>query len=808
MKSLIKTILDLRDVLIISGTGVKNTLIEMLSRTKTMVRVTYKTFEEVVADLLGSYRPQARIELAREEGITPELAAIKLRNSLLVNESYQNAKIYDLLRIRGRYRKELSLNPFVVNLYRHRTVIVVNDYGLNVFFNRALAVLKTETTVIFHYLRGTPQTGLLIEQYPDYKAEVRMLLRKIGSLLEGGISPEKIHIQEPAAEYLPYLREVFVLSGIDLDFGREPCLFEYEIIQEFLAALRKNPDADLASGFRSALEAVNRDANPILTNLIAVLNSYLLTSYTVKDVYQDLVLTLKTTRAQHQPSTNAIRVRNLFEEVLDEEDHVFVLGFNQDLFPKTLLDDDYLLDKEKERLGLATSKFLNKQLRLQARNFLLGITHLHLSCAEQLGRSRLPISGLLRDLEACAQVEVRKTAPDYRESYSRDLDLLQLGKSLDLYRKYDLKSDELLLLYAAYPEIPYRTYRHDFGGVAPEVLRQKLDDKYSYTALDTYYRCGFRYYLERILKIQRQNNEEALFIGNLFHELLEAMTAEPVTDLRAFLESKTASYLHEIGKTATAKERFFIAKYFDVLALFYRHLQEEAENSDFTLSGREESLRIEIDGAVLEGKVDKILTWEAAGETYAIVIDYKSGNTDFDLNRVIHGLNMQIMVYFYLLSKSAAKPLRFAGGYLQPVLPTSVFNADSKLSYPEQFRRFFRRVGYSNANQQVLRKIDRRFDEDSFLYGIRLTKSGEFHADTKKHLLDDEDYAALLALTEQKIGEAIKAIRGGAFPINPKKLGTLDSCEYCPYRDLCYREETDYLKLPEYRDFAFLKEKL
>ncbi|NLD26768.1 MAG: hypothetical protein GX661_05350 [Acholeplasmataceae bacterium] len=808
MKNLLKTILELQDAVIISSVGVKNELLKMLSRTRTMVRVTYKSFEDVINDVIGSYNVQARIELAREEGITPEFAEIKLCNSLLVSESYQNAKIYDLLKIKGHYRKYLYLNPFALNLYRNRTVLVINDYGLNELFNRALRILKAETTVIFHCLKGNQQTAITLKQYLDYKTEVRMLLKEVGNLLEAGISPENIKIQEPTSEYIPYLREVFALSGIDLEFGTTPRLFEYELIQEFLAVLRENPNEDLSSGFQKAMVAVSREAtNPLLSDLYAVLNPYLLTSYKVRDIYHDLVLALKTTPAHSQTYANAIRVRNLLDEVIDEADHVFVLGFSQDLFPKTRLDDDYLLDKEKEFLGISTSKILNKQLRLQARNFLIGIKNLHLSCAEQIGRSRLPISGLLRDLEPCS-IDIKKIQDDYRISYSYDLDLLQLGKYLDLYRKYDQKSPELFLLAASYPEIPYRTFRHDFSGVAEELLNQKLANKYSYTALDTYYRCGFRYYLERILRIKRPSNEEALFIGNLFHYLLEGLLAEPVENIRSFLENRTIVYLQENNKIPTAKERFFIDKYFKVLELFYLQLQEETENSDFLLSGREEKLRIEIDDALLEGKVDKILTWEGIDATYAVVIDYKSGSADFDLNRVIHGLNMQIMVYFYLLNKTSPKPLRFAGGYLQPLLPNSVFNADSKLSYREQFRKYFRRVGYSNADQQVLRKIDRHFDENSFLSGIRLTKSGDFYADTKKHLLTDEEYEALLKLTEAKIREAISAIRGGVFPINPKRLGYLDSCDYCPYRDLCYRNEEDYLKLREYKEFEFLKESI
>ena len=79
MKELITTLLNLKDAILICSPTFKTKLLEELARTKTLVPFTFKTYQDLVSDLLGNYHLQARIELAKSEGISPELADIKLK---------------------------------------------------------------------------------------------------------------------------------------------------------------------------------------------------------------------------------------------------------------------------------------------------------------------------------------------------------------------------------------------------------------------------------------------------------------------------------------------------------------------------------------------------------------------------------------------------------------------------------------------------------------------------------------------------------------------------------------------------------
>jgi ATP-dependent helicase/nuclease subunit B len=317
-----------------------------------------------------------------------------------------------------------------------------------------------------------------------------------------------------------------------------------------------------------------------------------------------------------------------------------------------------------------------------------------------------------------------------------------------------------------------------------------------------------------MLKIKRSTNDDALYIGNLFHECLNRLLeVEKIDDVDSFLDRTINQYLVQNNKKPTKKEIFFINKYKSVLKRLYDNLLKQKENSDFNIFGLEKEFQVILNKkykVILNGKIDKVLTLEINGERYAIVLDYKSGNPDIDLNRIIYGLNMQIMFYFYFLNNYSNERYHFAGGYLQGVLPTSEFNRDTKLTYEEQFVNHFKLIGYSNLNHNILRKIDHNYDNDEkFLYGIKLNKDQTtFTTYSYQRLISEEDFWKLLSLVEQKINEAIDCIICGKFEINPKKLGTFNSCSFCPYLDLCYRNDSDYQKLEEYKNFDFIKEKV
>ena len=111
-------------------------------------------------------------------------------------------------------------------------------------------------------------------------------------------------------------------------------------------------------------------------------------------------------------------------------------------------------------------------------------------------------------------------------------------------------------------------------------------------------------------------------------------------------------------------------------------------------------------------------------------------------------------------------------------------------------------VGYSTDQEEVLEKFDITYKDSSFINGLKKKKEG-FYAYSK--VLNDKQMKNLDTLVSNKIENAIEKILEGDFSINPKRIGqNIVGCEYCSYRDLCYKTEKDYIDLEKHQNLDFL----
>ena len=95
---------------------------------------------------------------------------------------------------------------------------------------------------------------------------------------------------------------------------------------------------------------------------------------------------------------------------------------------------------------------------------------------------------------------------------------------LDNLVKYNIKNKDLDLLSSNY-SIPYMNYDNTYSGISKEKLYKYLDNKLtlSYTALENFYKCKFKYYISNILKINIIKDDFAILIGDICHYVLRCM---------------------------------------------------------------------------------------------------------------------------------------------------------------------------------------------------------------------------------------------------------------------------------------------
>ena len=99
--------------------------------------------------------------------------------------------------------------------------------------------------------------------------------------------------------------------------------------------------------------------------------------------------------------------------------------------------------------------------------------------------------------------------------------------------------------------------------------------------------------------------------------------------------------------------------------------------------------------------------------------------------------------------------------------------------------------GYSNSNVHILSMFDKSYENSNLVKSLRVTKSGKFYSYSK--ILSDDEIKKIIELTIEDV----------KFDINPKISDDFDSCKYCPFNDLCFKTNDDYIEIK--KDLTFLK---
>ena len=177
---------------------------------------------------------------------------------------------------------------------------------------------------------------------------------------------------------------------------------------------------------------------------------------------------------------------------------------------------------------------------------------------------------------------------------------------------------------------------------------------YSATRLERYSACAFAHFLQYGLKLTERAEYEfrAMDMGNIMHKVLEKLFQElnkeklslaGLTDEQRdemadiLVEQVSADYGNTILKSS-ARNEYMIQRTKRMVRRTVWAIQEQLKGGEF----QPEGVEVVFQG----GRIDRVDTMETEdGKLYVKVIDYKTGNTSFDLVSLYHGLQLQLMIY-------------------------------------------------------------------------------------------------------------------------------------------------------------------
>lgn len=713
----------------------------------------------------------------------------------LSSENYDHEKLKFLLNTKNELINNNLLifdNVFKIALENKKIYVYGYDY-INNFYKKAFSTLNV------NYIdQNISKFNHDIMEFDTIQDEVIFVANKICELIENKIELNKIKIINPSSDYNATIKRIFNLFNLPFYFNNN-YLISTKISNNFFEIL-SNDIVETLEKLKETISLNDELEQTEYNQIVKICNKYNWCSNFL-DIKNNLIYEFSNTKIDIKKEANYIEFVSLENNFFYDDEYVFLIGFNQNTYPKTVKDDDFLNDEVKKFLSLETTTEINKINYNILVNKLYSIKNLFISYKLKSPFNSFYRSQIIDDLN----LNVVKNY-NCNIHYSVLNDKLKLAITLDNYLKYGEESQDLELLYSNYPSINYKTYNNQYTKIDENLFRKYLNNKLSlsYSSINNFYKCSFRYYMENILNLQISSNEFSLFIGNLFHYILSIMYNGDFNFSDSF-----KTYVNENYEFNTYKERFFINKLKKELEFIIDNIKEQDKFTNFDSHKFEQLIKIDLSkdnyDITFKGIIDKISYKKEAGNTLISIIDYKTGNPNLNLNNIIYGIDMQLCIYAYLSSKLKlfANPL-LVGIYLQKILNNEI-NINKNKQYITMKQENLKLQGYSNSNESILKVFDNTYTDSKLIKGMKVSSKG-FYAYSK--VFDQAMLNSILNIVENNIDEARDKILNREFYINPKKIGVknLMGCENCTYKELCFMTEDNIINLKEYKNLEFLKD--
>lgn len=357
----------------------------------------------------------------------------------------------------------------------------------------------------------------------------------------------------------------------------------------------------------------------------------------------------------------------------------------------------------------------------------------------------------------------------------------------------------------------------------------------SVTRLEQYAACAYAHFLKYGLELQERPKYElaAVDMGNLFHNAIDLCFKEVKERKLSWfalgdeereqlvmecVEQVTADYGNTIMQSS-ARNQWLVRRVAKITGRTVWALQQQICKGDFIPAGFEVSFSAidnlkamkislsEEEAMHLQGRIDRLDLCEDEKHVYVKIIDYKSGQTSFDLAALYYGLQLQLVVYL-----DAVLELQERRYPEKKVIPAGIFyyNINDPLvdrdrdmvqeDIDNEILSQLRMNGLVNSELEVIGHMDREIETASQVIPVAM-KDGLIQ-EARSSVATRERFQALQDYVYESIKSAGREILGGDTGIHPYKYGKRTACDYCPYHAVCGFER----KLDGY-DFHRLKDK-
>lgn len=561
------------------------------------------------------------------------------------------------------------------------------------------------------------------------------------------------------------------------------------------------------------------------------------------------------------PSSDQVLVGDMERTRLKDIKVLFFAGVNENRIPRNGVSPGLITDLDRETLkasGVVLAPTEKENLCIQRFYLYLAMTkpreHLYLfySRSSEKGESIGPafvIGSLLQmfpsikvqdEEEERAKLSYIQT-PDQGMAYVAEGFLREpeeVSKQWEsLYQWYCSQEKRLpqirKLLEAAFYENP----QDAIGKSAAHALYGTVLEN-SATRLERFAACAFAHFLEYGIQARERERYEfkASDLGNVVHQALEVFSRKlhqmglqwrdlEDTVRTQLIEESVEAVTGDYGNTilhSTARNEYMICRVKRILGRTVWAVQKQIEKGQF------EPHRFEVSFAVtdsldsvqialseeekirLRGRIDRLDLCREEDRVYVKVVDYKSGNTAFDLVALYHGLQLQLVLYMNAALEMEQREFPnkeiIPGGVFYYHVKDPVLDREGKETPEKIQERLLKQLklgGLVLAEPEIVAKMDVTVSPQgtkaSGVIPVSYNKDGSFSKTSS--VASREMFQVMGSYVNQKAREIGRDILDGKAETAPYSMGKKNACTYCPYHSICGFDE----KIPGYH-FRRLKE--
>lgn len=344
--------------------------------------------------------------------------------------------------------------------------------------------------------------------------------------------------------------------------------------------------------------------------------------------------------------------------------------------------------------------------------------------------------------------------------------------------------------------------------IKPETAKELFGKniRMSASKFDVFNRCRFSFFCKYGLNAKKLQpaDFDVMQKGTIVHYVLERFITENKDNLAELDTAKIDSltdkyiedYLNSISGFRTienARTEFLVSRISRSLKEVLKHIWEELLQSDFKPvacelkigKGSEKGELIfpyDSGNISVVGSIDRVDTYNG----YIRIIDYKTGSKSFKLPDILFGLNLQMLIYLYAVTRADGLSDDLAAGILYQPSKRDINDNGMAMN------------GLLQSDEALIHAMDKQGDGE-FVPKLSFNKDGSI-AKRCTSFIKSEEFSAIFDHIEKLMRKTGNAIASGNIAVSPLDGRESPACKYCDYSKICGIENRETERVPDYNN--------